>query len=162
MLLVQKEFFDKNPSKGRMTIGSDEPLYIAVKFTGDVAALISAGLKVGDIAGGFAYGETNLAGLEALARHPQVTSIEKQRRHRIHLDDSVPDIRANQVWSRSGDNFSGYTGKDVIVGIIDTGIDFRHSVFRRADGTASTKFGTRRLLLGPAKRCRGQSPGRLC
>src|SRR5438094_6859830 len=102
MLLVQKEFFDRNPTAGRVAIGPDEPLYVAVKFTGDVAALTGAGLKVGDIAAGFAFGETNIGGLEALARHPQVQAIEKQRRHGIHLDDSVPEIRADQVWSRSG------------------------------------------------------------
>ena len=77
---------------------------------------------------------TNLTGLEALARHPQVESIGKQRRRHIGLSDSVPDIHANQVWSRNGDNFSGYTGRGVIVGIIDTGIDFTHQVFRKPDG----------------------------
>jgi subtilisin family serine protease len=134
-LLLQKEFFEQNPSAGKLLIGADEPLYISVKFTGDIAVLERAGFKVGSIFVDIAYGETNLAGLEALARHPQVESIEKQRRHRLHLDDSVPDIKANQVWSRFGDNFTGYTGKDVIVGIIDTGIDFRHQAFRKPDGT---------------------------
>ena len=134
-LVVQKEFFDKNPSAGRMSIGPDEPLYVAVKFSGSVSALKSAGLEIAEIAGGFAYGKTNVAGLVALDRDPQVISVEKLRRHRIHLDDSVPELKADQVWSRSGDNFTGYTGKDVIVGIIDTGIDFRHAAFQHADGT---------------------------
>src|SRR5262249_53109875 len=62
-------------------------------------------------------------------------SIRKRRRDHAGLDDSVPDIKADQVWSRSGDNFTGYTGKDVVVGILDSGIDFRHAAFRRADGT---------------------------
>ena len=134
-LVVQKEFFDKNPSAGSMSIGPDEPLYVAVKFSGSVSALKTAGLDIAEIAGGFAYGKTNVAGLVALDRDPQVISIEKQRRHRVHLDDSVPELKADQVWSRSGDNFTGYTGKDVIVGIIDTGIDFRHAAFQHADGT---------------------------
>ncbi|MDE3250494.1 MAG: S8 family serine peptidase, partial [Bacteroidota bacterium] len=51
------------------------------------------------------------------------------------LNKSVPAILANQVWSRSSDVFSGYTGKNVIVGIIDSGIDFSHRNFRKADGT---------------------------
>src|SRR6184192_1663460 len=118
-----------------MSIAPDEPLYVAVKFMGSVSALKSAGLEIAEIAGDFAYGKTNVAGLVALDRDPQVISVEKQRRHRIHLDDSVPELKADQVWSRSGDNFTGYTGKDVIVGIIDTGIDFRHAAFQHADGT---------------------------
>lgn len=33
-----------------------------------------------------------------------------------------------------------YTGKGVIVGIIDTGIDFNHAAFRNADGTSRVKM----------------------
>jgi len=133
-LVVQKEFFDKNPSAGKMAMAADETFYVAVKFTGDVSELQKAGLKVGEVAVGFAFGAINLAGLEKLARLQQVESIRKQRRVHAGLDDSVPDIKADQLWSRSGDHFTGYTGKDVIVGIVDSGIDFRHAVFRGADG----------------------------
>jgi subtilisin family serine protease len=76
----------------------------------------------------------NLTLLEAPARHPQVEAIEKQRRCHTVLSDSVPDIHANQVWHRNDDNFTGYTGRGVVVGIVDTGIDFRHQVFRKPDG----------------------------
>lgn len=136
MLLVQKDFFEKNPSAGKLSVGPDEPLYIALRFNGDIANLAQAGFKLGTTVGPIAYGQTNLAGLEALSRHPQVESIEKQRRLRRSLDGSVPDIKANQVWSRSGDSYTGYTGRGVIVGIIDTGIDFRHHTFRKADNTS--------------------------
>src|SRR6184192_413811 len=118
-----------------MAMAADETFYVAVKFTGDVSELQKAGLKVGEVAVGFAFGAINLASLEKLARLQQVESIRKQRRVHAGLDDSVPDIKADQVWSRSGDHFTGYTGKDVVVGIIDTGIDFRHAVFQHADGT---------------------------
>ncbi|MBN2105525.1 S8 family serine peptidase [bacterium] len=37
------------------------------------------------------------------------------------LDDSVPLIGADSVWKAPG-----YTGKDILVGIIDTGIDYTH------------------------------------
>lgn len=33
-----------------------------------------------------------------------------------------------------------YTGNGVIVGIVDTGIDFNHAAFRKADGTTRVKF----------------------
>src|SRR5262245_12743519 len=118
-----------------MATPADKTFFVAVKFTGNVAELQNAGLKIGEVAAGFAFGEINLAALEKLARLPQVESIHKQRRDYAGLDDSVPEIKADQVWSRSGDNFTGYTGKDVVVGILDTGIDFRHAAFRRADGT---------------------------
>lgn len=136
VLLVQKDFFERNPSAGRLSVGLDEPLYIALRFNGDVAALAPAGFKLGTTVGPIAYGQTNLAGLQALAGHPQVEFIEKQKRVKLSLDSSVPDIKANQVWSRSGDNFTGYTGRGVIIAVLDTGIDFRHHTFRNANGTS--------------------------
>jgi subtilisin family serine protease len=139
LLLVEKEFYEKNPSAGKLPVGADDPLYISLKFSGEIEALKEAGLTVGTTVGDIAYGVTNLAGLAALAQHPKVEFIRKQRRSRIHLDESVPDIKAQHVWGRSGDNFSGYTGRGVIVGIIDTGIDFRHHTFRKADANGTTR-----------------------
>jgi subtilisin family serine protease len=134
-LLIRKEYFDKNPSAGRLEVGPDELLYISLRFHGDAAALAAAGLQLGSTIGSVAYGQTTLAGLAALASHPQVEAIEKQHKKKLHLDGSVPDIKADQVWARSGDHFSGYTGRGVIVGIVDTGIDIRHQTFRKADGS---------------------------
>lgn len=135
LLLAKKAYHDKHPSAGMLPLSPDTSINIALKFTGEIEALQQAGFTLGSAIGHIAYGVTNLAGLEALAKHPQVEFIEKQRRSSIHLDKSVPDIKASQVWSRTGDDFFGYTGRDVIVGIIDTGIDFKHQSFRKADGT---------------------------
>ena len=55
-LLVQKEFFDKNPSAGRMAMPADKTFFVAVKFTGNLAELQNAGLTVGEVACGFAFG----------------------------------------------------------------------------------------------------------
>jgi subtilisin family serine protease len=134
ILLSRKQYFDQHPEAGRLDIGPSDPLYVAIKFTGDIGALVAAGLTVGNRVGPIVFGQTTLAGLEALASHPQVVSMSRQRREALQLNDSIPDIHANQVWGRSGDNFTGYTGRGVIVGIIDTGIDFRHKAFRKANG----------------------------
>jgi len=134
VLLSNKRHFDQHPEAGRLDIGPGDPLYVAVRFTGDVDALVAAGLVVGTRVGPIVFGQTTLAGLEALAAHPHVVSMSRQRREALQLNDSVPDIHANQVWARSGDNFTGYTGRGVIVGVIDTGIDFRHKAFRKANG----------------------------
>ena len=48
------------------------------------------------------------------------------------VDVSVPETGATQVWQ----SVPGYTGKGVIVGIIDTGIDWRRSDFKGADGSS--------------------------
>jgi len=135
-LLAKKAYFREHTSEGEFAVSPDTQFYIALKFTGDLEALIEAGFTLGNSIGNIAYGVTDLAGLEALAKHPQVEAIEKQRKAKLQLDDSIPDIHADQVWTRSGDHFSGYNGKDVIVGIIDTGIDIRHHSFRKADGSS--------------------------
>jgi subtilisin family serine protease len=135
VLLAQKEYFQQHPDEGTFTVSPDTQFYIALKFTGDLDALIQAGFTLGNSVGNIAYGVTDFAGLEALAKHPQVEQIEKQRKSELQLDESIPDMHVNEVWTLSRDRFTGYNGKDVIVGIIDTGIDIRHHAFRRADGS---------------------------
>ena len=136
-LLAKAAHQREHPDQQVLNVRPEDPIYISLSFEGDIAALEQAGFVVGSAAGNIAYGMTNLAGLEELARHPQVESIERQRSSKINLDDSIPDIKADQVWGRIGAHFSGYTGggtNRVIVGVIDTGIDFRNQVFRQSNG----------------------------
>lgn len=50
--------------------------------------------------------------------------------------NSVPSTGVSSFWTVTPQGvFSGTTGKGVIVGIIDTGIDFRHQDFKNANGT---------------------------
>ncbi len=135
LLLVRKEIFDRDPSAARLDVAPDELIPVSVVFSGDIMTLEKAGLQVGSASARVAYGATTLTGLQALAALPQVVSIERQRHPHPHLNDSIPDIKANQVWGRSGDDFNGYTGRGVIVGVIDTGIDITHPNFRKADDT---------------------------
>jgi len=57
---------------------------------------------------------------------PQLTKLEnlvrvhKNRKFKALLNDSAPLISANSVWAQ------GYTGKDVKVCIVDSGIDYTH------------------------------------
>jgi len=134
LLLAEKRYYEENPQKGKVPVSPDKILYISIKFNGDLKELEQIGFQTGNVVGNTAFGATNLAGLETLAAHPNVEMICKQRRASTTLDGSVPDIKANQVWTRSGSTFTGHTGKDVIIGIIDTGIDFRHHTFRKSDG----------------------------
>lgn len=97
ILLATKAYYEQNPAEGSLLDSPDKPIYIAVQFTGDIAALQQIGFTVASTVGHIAYGVTDLAGLQALATHPQVERIGKQRRRRIQLDESVPDIEATQV-----------------------------------------------------------------
>lgn len=140
VLLATKARLDADPSAEILPAPADKEYFISLKFTGDIEALEQAGLSVGTRVGNVAYGSTDIAGLEALSKLPQVEMIVKMRTNRKGLDESVPEIKANQVWTRSGDNFTGYNGRGVIVGIIDTGIDFTHRAFRKPDASGTTRI----------------------
>ena len=47
----------------------------------------------------------------------------------------MPATRADTLRAGIPAQWTGGTGKGVIVGIVDTGVDFRHRDFRKADGT---------------------------
>jgi subtilisin family serine protease len=139
-LLIAKDYFEKNPSHGTPEVSPSDPIYISFRYSGDINNISIPELTLGSVIANIAYAATTLAGLQALSIHPQVEAIEKQRRRNIALADSVPDIKANLVWSHSDSGFSGYTGRGIIVGIIDTGIDFTHHAFRNNDAKNSTRI----------------------
>ena len=112
-------------------VEGDQVVGISVKYTGHVDALRNRGMIVMGDAGGVAIGDIRLDQLKGLASLDSVESIHAPARVRLHLDTSVPEIHGDVV--RTG--VPGYTGKGVIVGIVDTGIDIFHKNFRKADGT---------------------------
>jgi subtilisin family serine protease len=134
-LLIKRSLHEKNPAEAAYFVDPEMLIHVSVQFSGDFGPLRDAGFVAKEVYGNLAYGTINVETLENLDKLPSVISVEKQRNNAIQLDDSIPDIKANNIWSRSGDSFSGYTGRDVVVGIIDTGIDFRHKNFIKPDGT---------------------------
>lgn len=65
----------------------------------------------------------DLAAIRAL---PGVKSVARAPEHTINLVDSVPLTKADLVWAM-GD--TGYTGEDITIAVIDTGIDYTHAMF---------------------------------
>jgi subtilisin family serine protease len=59
--------------------------------------------------------------LEKLKKHPQVKKVSRDEKVEAFLSQSVPLIKADQVW-----NTLAKTGKGIIVAIVDTGIDYTH------------------------------------
>ena len=114
---------------------SAEEVTFHLQFKDSLEQLKALGLEVLSQSGNVVVGKIAVNRLEALAEHPNVVLLEKPLPPSVGLDHSIPDIKANQVWSRSGDTWSGNTGKDVIIGVIDTGIDFTHKTFRKADNS---------------------------
>jgi len=83
---------------------------------------------------------TSIAGLLVL---PAVQGVDSPHAVDKHLNVSAPDIDAPYVWGKSSSNpptYSGYSGKNVIVGVIDTGLDLTHGDFKTSLAKTRVKY----------------------
>lgn len=90
-------------------------------------------------------GKVYVKELEQIARSEQVISLSVGRPGVPMLDTSVPEINARgatKVWqfNNSTNSFDGITGKGVVIGIIDTGIDWTHPVFFSTNTPPTTRI----------------------
>lgn len=105
---------------------------VLVQFSGNIDELEKEGLEITSIAGDVLAGLIALNKVDALAKVATVSHIESSRPLTSELEVSVPEIRANLVHTGPPD----HCGSGVIIGIIDSGIDWQHHSFRRQDGTS--------------------------
>jgi len=107
-------------------------LNVLVRYTGDVETLRQCGLFVMGDVGNIAIGEINEADLERLEQLENVRHITTEPPIQAQLNTSVPEIHGDIV--RTGS--PSYTGTNVIIGILDSGIDIFHKNFQKSDGTS--------------------------
>lgn len=113
------------------------PVHVSVLCTGDVDDLRAAGFEpLGRLrttpGGTLAAGRIALTDLGRLDAVPHVVAIQGSSPAQPQLNRSVPAIRADRVHNAA----TPVTGEGVVIGIIDTGIDWRHPDFTRPDGTS--------------------------
>ncbi|MGY1616850.1 S8 family serine peptidase [Geodermatophilus sp. SYSU D00691] len=112
--------------------GGAPAVSVLVQFEDDLSALEEAGFRTRSVAGDVATGEVQLGRIDELAQHPSVTRMEASRVLGRELDLALPESRADAVHTGP----PGHRGSGVLVGIIDSGIDYTHQAFRRTDGTS--------------------------
>ncbi|WP_433042979.1 S8 family serine peptidase [Dactylosporangium sp. CS-033363] len=131
-------------------LGGDEESAISVRlrFAGDLDEIRALGFTVHERAGDQAFGVVRFRDVERIALHPGVLRIAAGRPPRLRMDTAAADGRAaasspgavgpggDGLWH--ADAATGVltaaadaTGRDVLVAIIDTGIDFTHPAFMR-------------------------------
>lgn len=92
------------------------------------------GLRVVSRAGSIVTGRVAVGKLVAVRGHRNVKSLKASRRIYPALARSVGEIRASAQALREG-GAAGMTGRGVVIGMLDWGLDFAHDNFRKADGS---------------------------
>ncbi len=90
-----------------------------------------AGVELGSSAGDIYTATVPVTKLSEVADMPQVVRMEAAQRGRHHLEISVPDISADEVWTNGQ---WGNQGEGVLVGMVDSGILYQHEAFLDDDG----------------------------
>jgi subtilisin family serine protease len=113
-----------------------EMVPVLMKFKGDLEELTALGFQAQTVLQNLATGYIRLEDLPAIAEHPNLVKLEISRPLHPELNVSGPSIGIGSVHGGT----PALKGSGVIVGMIDTGIDYRHGCFRKADDTSRILF----------------------
>lgn len=102
---------------------------LSVADTFDVKRLKELGVSVGVCVNGVVTAHATPAQLAQMAQLDGVSFLSADSRARKKLDLAVPLIGADVAQQGGGSLTQPYTGKGVVVGIVDWGFDFTHSTF---------------------------------
>ncbi len=94
------------------------------------------GLVMGSRQGNFVTARLPLSSLSLLAENTGISHVEAA--HVLHplMDVATVDGKVDQVWNGA----PAYTGQGVLVGVIDSGIDWTHADFKTAGGDTRIKY----------------------
>lgn len=104
---------------------------LIVKYSGDLAEVRRIADRVTELVNEYAILVVRESLIETLAALPQIEYIEKPKRLFFQI---VNGKRVSCIDAVQGTRFSLY-GQDVLVAVIDSGIDYTHPEFRKSDGT---------------------------
>ena len=122
-------------------------LAVTIKSDADIVKLKDAGMKIYFRKGDVVYGEANVSRLGRLAQQRDVIKISSIKSVKTPPvpNNPLPPVFPNPAGAKGNPtsvplanefNKTGLDGKGVIVGVIDSGIDWRHPDFLNPDGTS--------------------------
>ncbi|HUG40396.1 MAG TPA: S8 family serine peptidase [Longimicrobiales bacterium] len=130
------------------------PLLIELRTPAALAEIRALGGEVGRVIGRIATVRVPPAAVPALIRLPSLARIEAARPLSLHNDSAASASRVDEVRRHLGSSFLGSTGRGVVVGVIDTGLEYAHEDFLDANGVPRTLFlwdQVRGIICGPAE-----------
>ncbi len=163
-LQIPEEELDEN---SQLRYGYDETTklwHVIVKYIGDIQKIetIFADTQVVELLNQYAIITTREEYLQAIAALPEIEFMEKPKHIYFNLNAGRSASCINAVQGTAGVDSSvspgqrlALTGKGVLIGIIDSGIDYMHPAFRNEDGS------TRIAYLWDQSADREQSAGRI-
>lgn len=116
--------------------GSEKELYPVIITTNYPHAVRVEGIHLNSVVGCYATARLSLDDIMRISNLEAVQYIQLPSINELQTDVSIPEIGAYHVQGGLLNN-TPYTGKNVIVFIYDTGIDWKHLDFRKDDTTQS-------------------------
>ncbi len=122
---------------------------VIVKYNGDLSFLEAEGISVVILYGGYAILEAPVERLREIAALPQIEYLEVPKRLYFSVNQGktascITPLQRGEVPGRSMEGglrpASGLTGRGILVGIVDSGIDLSHPDFRNSDGTTRVRW----------------------
>jgi subtilisin family serine protease len=129
--------FLRGPAGGQQTarrFQGKEALNLFLRTTATRAELEALGIKVRTLREGRATVTVPVSVLPVLATRPDIQTITLPVPLRPQLDKSVRETGATWTRSQSSGTFFGRTGDGVVIGVVDSGIDYDHPDFVDASG----------------------------
>jgi minor extracellular serine protease Vpr len=109
-------------------------LFIQLNDPSAPSTLLALGIEVRTQVGNILVARAPVEGLSALAEEPGVRRVEISKKRHASLDSSRANIGADMV-HQGIDLPQAYQGEGVVVGVIDSGIDFTHADFSDQNGS---------------------------
>jgi subtilisin family serine protease len=127
-----------------------EEIFLTLQYKGNLQGIEQAGFKTASVEReGVANGYVTYERLGDLSAHPDVIKLVYGDEMHPNIDTSTLEILArgttagtNCIWSvvQSTGVFTGMTGDGIVIGVIDTGIDYRHESFQKENSTDTRIF----------------------
>lgn len=112
---------------------SSERLWdVIVKYSGPESGLGGEGIQVVPLLGGYAVVTLPESEIKAYSAREQIEFIEKPKR--LYFETFQAREASCILPVQTGSN--GLTGKGILVGVVDSGVDFFHPDFRNEDGSS--------------------------
>lgn len=118
-----------------LNVGFDEETKrweLIVKYHGKIPSSEGKEITIVPLLGNYAIVTLPEEELEAFSQNPQVEFIEKPKRLYFELFEA----RLASCLSSVQNEETGLSGKGILIGVVDSGVDYRHPDFRREDGSS--------------------------